>query len=970
MEKEEAELAKVLHATFAPDTVKAATEQLQNAATRPGFLVTLLKLLAKATPSAPGTPAVVPLDIAIAGSTFFKNFIMKHWVPEEEGKDLISKDERDGIKKHLVALMVNSPAKVQAQLSQALAIISKEDFPHQWGSLLPELVQSMATDKFDVLIGVLETAHCIFYHYRVDMKSERLWQEIKYVVDIFQQPFTELFKKAVGMISQLQNNGPAINQLFKALHLMCEIFYSLNAQDFIAYFDDHKNEWFGPYKALLQYKNDLLKPKDEDEPGPLELVQTSICETVAMFAAKYEEPFQPLLPGFVQETWSLLSTLSDSARYDQLVTWAIRFMTEVVRKEWNKSFFANPEALKTICVRIVIPQIKLRESDIELFEMDGLEYVRRDMEGSDVDTRRRTTVDFVKGLCRHFETEVTAILKEYIVTLISEYEANRAKNWIHKDAAMYLVIALAAQGKTEKKGITRINPYVNVLDFFEKQVLPELQSGSVDKNRLEALPVLKADCLKFLTVFRAQLPKDAYAAIIPLVSKYLASENYVVHTYAAHAIERLMTVRDESGQLRLNKEQLSTGSLIQDLLTALFTVLAHEESKENEYVMKAIMRVTSVAQEKISPFAEVIIKRLATILDTISANPRQPVFNHYVFETMASLIWHLCSAKADLVAAFEAQLFPLFTKLLSLETCLEFQPYIFQLLGAMFTFRPAITDAYTGVFRALLAPPLWDNKGNVPPIVSLFLQYLRKAPQLMTSPASNLEGMLGVFQKLISVVKTEHYGIALVCGIIEYIPLDKLGPYVVAIFNKLLTRLSTKRTPKFAAGVAMFMLHFIGKHGFANFAKCVDSMQPGLSEQAVGKIIAPSLAAVTAAADRRTVAGGAIALLTRTPAMLQPPFVTYWPQVLEGLVAMFERPEDAAASAEHDAEEDLAAQALSTAFARLAYAHLTEFDPHGESLKAPKQAIAAALKTLPADALGALTAQLSPQAKEAIQKWA
>jgi exportin-2 (importin alpha re-exporter) len=66
----------------------------------------------------------------------------------------------------------------------------------------------------------------------------------------------------------------------------------------------------------------------------------------------------------------------------------IRFLTAVVEKESHKQLFANATAMQQICEKVIIPQLKLRESDLELFN-DGLEYLRRDMEGSDVDTRRR-----------------------------------------------------------------------------------------------------------------------------------------------------------------------------------------------------------------------------------------------------------------------------------------------------------------------------------------------------------------------------------------------------------------------------------------------------------------------------------------------------------------------------------------------------------------------------------------------------
>jgi len=41
--------------------------------------------------------------------------------------------------------------------------------------------------------GALETAHSLFRKYRIELKSQKLWIEIKYVLDTLAKPLTELF---------------------------------------------------------------------------------------------------------------------------------------------------------------------------------------------------------------------------------------------------------------------------------------------------------------------------------------------------------------------------------------------------------------------------------------------------------------------------------------------------------------------------------------------------------------------------------------------------------------------------------------------------------------------------------------------------------------------------------------------------------------------------------------------------------
>ena len=63
---------------------------------------------------------------------------------------------------------------------------------------------------------------------------------------------------------------------------------------------------------------------------------------------------------------------------------------------------------------------------------------------------------------------------------------------------------------------------------------------------VNTFPVIKADAIRYLASFRQQLPKEAIITTLPYLINYLTSEVAVVHTYAAHAIEKLLTVKDQN----------------------------------------------------------------------------------------------------------------------------------------------------------------------------------------------------------------------------------------------------------------------------------------------------------------------------------------------------------------------------------------------------------------------------------------
>lgn len=89
--------------------------------------------------------------------------------------------------------MLHSPDSIQKQLSDAVSIIGKYDFPNKWPELIDQMVEKFNTGDFHIINGVLHTAHSLFKRYRYEFKSETLWREIKFVLDKFAKPLTDLF---------------------------------------------------------------------------------------------------------------------------------------------------------------------------------------------------------------------------------------------------------------------------------------------------------------------------------------------------------------------------------------------------------------------------------------------------------------------------------------------------------------------------------------------------------------------------------------------------------------------------------------------------------------------------------------------------------------------------------------------------------------------------------------------------------
>ncbi|ESP05357.1 hypothetical protein LOTGIDRAFT_205558 [Lottia gigantea] len=907
-------LASYLQQTLSPDrdTRKQAEKFLESVETNQNYSLLLLHLMDKGE---------VDIHIRVSAAITFKNFIKRNWRVVEEAGDKIPEVDRNAIKQHIVGLMLKSVEQIQLQLSDAISIIGREDFPDKWPDLITEMVSKFLTGDFHVINGVLRTAHSLFKRYRHEFKSQELWTEIKFVLNNFATPFTELFVVTMGLAETHANDPVALKVIFSSILLICKIFYSLNFQDLPEHFEDNMSTWMTHFLTLLSKDNKILQTTDEEEAGLLEQVKSQICDNVALFAQKYDEEFSAHLPSFVTSTWNLLTSTGQQVKYDLLVSNAIQFLASVAERPAYKHLFEDPGTLASICEKVIVPNIQLRVADEELFEDNAEEYIRRDIEGSDVDTRRRSACDLVQALSKSFEGPVIENFSKYVQGLLAEYSVNPAGNWRSKDSAIYLVTSLAAKGQTQKQGVTQTSGLVNMTEFFENQILPDLQSANVNE-----VPILKADALKYLMVFRNQLPMTALNTGLPCLVNLLTSDSNVVHTYSAHCLERLLMVKNAAGGAALTVADVQPHA--GNLMTNLFLTMEKPGSTENEYVMKAVMRTMSLLQENIVPMVPDILKSLTGKLLLVSKNPSKPHFNHYLFECLCVAIRTTCKTQREMVTSFEEVLFTPFTDILQADVQ-EFIPYVFQILSLLIELHTeSVPPSYMALFPHLLAPVLWERPGNIPPLVRLLQSYIERGAKQIEPEKIN--GLLGIFQKLIASKTNDHEGFYLLNAIIEFMPVEIVKDYLKQVFILIFQRLQSSKTTKYIKSVLIFFSLYAIKFGATNLIEMIDTIQPKMFSMVVERLYIQDLQKISGSVEKKICAVGVTKILTEAPIMINGDYAPLWPQLLQGLIGLFELPEDdTVPEDEHFIEVD-DTPGYQTAYSQLAFAGKKSHDPVGD----------------------------------------
>nr|VWP01251.1 Succinate-semialdehyde dehydrogenase (EC [Ganoderma boninense] len=806
-----AELPSLLLASLRPDSRKHAEQSLHSLSLQPGFLTHLLSLVLQSAQDR---------AVRLAGSVYLKNLVKSRWDDDEPP---IAEADRAALREALVPAMIQlsnpSDKAVRAQVAESISLVAKCDFPERWPDLVDKLTVSLSDSNFEINVGVLETAHSIFRPWRAETRSDALFTEINYVLTRFTNPFLSLFLHTTTLLFA-QPSPPNLSQVAQAMVFLVDIFYDLTCQDLPPGIEDSHAQFFGAQdglfiRLLLWDPPQLQGEPDDTTPSLPSQIKTRILEIIELFVKLYPETLQNsgTVEAFVRAIWDLIGGgKRPGVADDGLVSQSLRFIASAIRTGYYKDLFGSKDTISGLVQGVVVPNVALREHELEQFEDDPLEYIRLDLAlpsiGAGVSnegvTRRQAAADVLRALVGSgHEAEATEVTGAWIGQGLNEYNANKAQNWRAKDTAIYLLIAIATRGSTTQHGVTSTNALIDVVQFFSDHVFQDLQAqeGSIH-------PILQVDSIRFLHTFRNQLVKQQLLSVLPELVRHLSSDNYVTYTYAAISIERILFIR-QGTQLMFTEgdvREVAPG-LLHALLSKVEKAPTPEKMAENDYLMKCVMRVIVTARSALGGGYDQILQRLVAILGVISKNPSNPNFDQYIFESISALMRSAVQANPGTLPTFERALFGPFTIILQQDID-QYIPYVFQILAQMLDLHTDEVPAeYRSLLPILLTPASWQQKGSIPGLVKLLKAFLSHDAKSMVA-AGQLTQVLGVVQqRLIPSKINDGWGFELLQAVIQYAPAAALQQYFRGVIITLLSRMQTSKTDK-------YVYHFVYFLGF------------------------------------------------------------------------------------------------------------------------------------------------------------
>ncbi|KAK0395016.1 hypothetical protein QR680_001065 [Steinernema hermaphroditum] len=857
-------LANALQRTLSPDmmTRKTAENELKAMENQPGHGVAILELASK---------DAAPSEIRLAAVVALKNYVKRNW--GGDGDATINDAERLQIREESLRLMFLLAGNLRKQLSSTVCEIGQVDFPSKWPALVEVLSANLATQNLDHIIASLDLLDDLSKKYRTESKSQELWVELKFVLDNLSGPLLALFQSMMGFYDQ-RDAMPADQCLnwLEILHLIASNFCSLSSQDLPEPFEDNINIWMTGYQTLLGLKIPSIEQSADDKvASPLENLKVSICEIITLYTQRYEEETAQYVSPFIQGTWEQLVEIDHRYRFDSLVNACLGLLSAICQRVQYKQLFQAAGVLNTLCESIIVKNLVIRDDDIENFEDGSAEYINRDLEGSDFETRRRGASDFVRALCKNFEAEVFPILGGIITNFLAEYQANPVANWRQKDVIYCLVTAMASKGSTHKHGVVSTSNLVNVGDFYTQYVREDIIGTNTQIH-----PILRADAIKYVVTFRSMLPIEAVAEAMQQTNEnqgvigLLRTDDPLLHQYAAHAIERLLCMK----QNIFNASNTQVAVLI-DLL-----VKASQSPRvlNTHYIAKALMRCINIIDEESARSATVLVDYLAALIDKAVKEAVDPGQTHYVFESLCVLMKRAYRVVGN---ELSRHILPIMMEILTKDIT-DLIPYALQVIALMVDETKAITGSvaqYADFLPMILKEEVWARKANIPAALLVVESFISGCPEVVFG-GDYRNRVLGLFQGMLRTPRTMLHGFRLAACILPHV-----GRYPELTDNTLLMpmlrQIQTNKTTLLVKNFTLFMCRYSIKKDALELARNFETIQNGMYPMILEKIILPEvdgLAKNTTFQERQALIMGFAHIIGKTAAMMGALF----PKVVEG----------------------------------------------------------------------------------------
>jgi len=746
-----------------------------------------------------------------------------------------------------------------------------------------------------------EIFDAIMVKYRTVPKDLENVTNLKYII----KESGALWLRSLGLVTErskspeAQANAEEMKSLIGTLTNLVGMFISFNSIDIPAFFEIKMATWIENFLSILKLGGGEQPSGGVTSWSNSDMVYTLKYEVVRAFTFyndHYETEYKAYIQPILGCVYGLLQgNATASFPYNELLMQCLKYLNSVVGQPWNRCLIEND--LTSIILKIIVPNISLQEVDVDLLQTDEQDFVELVL-NANKDSRRKIVYSLIQTIVKdeQLSKKFSMEISQCAEAMMNSYNENPAQNWIKKDNAIALLLAVLNKGETQSSGCTIVNEHIFKDDgtghypdlgkVVTAYIAPELKRQNVSVG---PEVVLAIDAMQFCTIMRGKIPQNMILDIIKLLVPHLSNPNFIIHTCAAHTIGKFVTLQDQK-----TYKQVVPSNVIDDmfdgLVTKLFACFEHPESSLNDHVLKSICAVFTTSDKMIIKQAERILQTIIKIAERISANPSKPVFNHWLFESLGVFIRECVKKKPESVDVFENGLLPVLFGMLKKDTCrTEFFPYVFQIVDQMVRVRGKVTKGYDNIIGDILSPEMWNTEGAKHALTNIIQTYIELDVDIFVR-SNRVNAVLGVFQKLMGFEDGHSFAFRLITALCYHLPLDAWKAQISPVLKIIFTVLSKNKSTPLMEGLILFSCCFAIKYSIKNLIEIMSSIQNNIFLMVFNNIWITHARMIESDRDRKLCVRGLLMIVESEDMLNSAQYQDVWFKALQCALEMIEKP--------------------------------------------------------------------------------
>ncbi|KAL1924145.1 uncharacterized protein VTP21DRAFT_7180 [Calcarisporiella thermophila] len=465
-------------ATFNPDpnVRKRAELEIRKLEATPGLLALLLQILT----SEESDPSVRQ-----AVAIFFKNRLQKSWDPSKQGTNHpITEEDRHIIRENILQVLVLSSNQVRVQLTACLGMILATDYPNQWPTFLDQ-VQSMltATEPRTVYVGLLALREVVkSYQWKVENREP--------LREIVKRLFPTLQQIASGLVKETSlDAAEMLKTSLKAYHSTIRYDLSTDQQDPASLIP-----WGTLFLQLVEKEiptDWMPADADEREKYPWWKTKKWAFHCLNQLFSRYGNPallpasnkkYKEFANGFIANFAPniLQAYLRQTELWIQKKIWIsskclamiASFYSDCVKHK--TTWLALKPHVESLVGYFIFPQMCFTDEDQELWEEDPVEYVRLKVDPfDDFHSPIMNCTNLLMSLAQDRKKHTFMGILGFANSILSKYAESspESRDPRQKDGALSIISCLCPVIMRRK------SPVINMMEsFFVNHVFPEFTS--------------------------------------------------------------------------------------------------------------------------------------------------------------------------------------------------------------------------------------------------------------------------------------------------------------------------------------------------------------------------------------------------------------------------------------------------------------------------------------------------------------